>query len=292
MTSGMFEFRRAVRAGMMVAVAGAALGGCVGQQPYDKMADANRSLTERNGELSRQVQELNTENELLQRDRTAKEAAIAELTRLYNDARLQLTGLGGRLTDLQGRLAGMTFGPVDAQTDQALAALAQQYPDLIKYDQSRGMLRFASDLAFNSGDDKVQAGAKASLAALAKVLSSGAATSYELFIVGHTDSQRISAGTSQRHPTNMHLSAHRAISVRADLSSMGVPANKMLVAGWGEHRPVTANSGNGNTPANRRVEIYLTGSTAGGSESPSTPATASVPLDAGDPPARQPDMNK
>ena len=28
--------------------------------------------------------------------------------------------------------------------------------------------------------------------------------------------------------------------------------------GWGEFRPLVANSGNGNTPANRRVEIYLT----------------------------------
>lgn len=293
MTRGMFEFGRAARAGLLVLVAGAALGGCVGQQPYDRLADANRSLTERNNELSRQVQELTTENELLQRDRTAKEAAIAELTRLYNNAKLQLAGLGGQLQELSGRISGMTFGPVDAQTDRALAALAQQYPDLIKYDQARGMLRFASDLAFNSGDDKVQAGAKASLAALAKVLSSGAATSYELFIVGHTDSQRISAGTAQRHPTNMHLSAHRAISVRADLASMGVPAGKMLVAGWGEHRPAVPNTSTGNTPGNRRVEIYLTGSTAGGSPPESAgPATASVPLDAGDPPARQPDMNK
>jgi len=291
MISGMFELRCAARVGLIVALAGACLGGCVGQQPYDQLVDANRSLTERNAELSRQVQELNTENGLMQRDRAAKEAALAELTRLYNDARRQLTGMGGRLQDLAGRLSGLSFGPVDAATDQALAALAQQYPDLIRYDQARGMLRFASDLAFNSGDDKVQAGAKASLAALAKVLSSGAASSYELFIVGHTDSQRISAGTAQRHPTNMHLSAHRAISVRSELASMGVPPGKMFVAGWGENRPAVPNNANGNTPANRRVEIYLTASTSG-SESPSGPATATVPLDAGDPPARQPDMNK
>jgi hypothetical protein len=80
---------------------------------------------------------------------------------------------------------------------------------------------------------------------------------YEVNIVGHTDSQRISDATARRHPTNMHLSCHRAISVRSVLASMGVPAGRMEAAGWGEFRPMVANTSSGNTPQNRRVEIYL-----------------------------------
>jgi flagellar motor protein MotB len=30
-----------------------------------------------------------------------------------------------------------------------------------------------------------------------------------------------------------------------------------MAGGWGEFRPAVANNANGNTPANRRVEIYL-----------------------------------
>jgi hypothetical protein len=60
-----------------------------------------------------------------------------------------------------------------------------------------------------------------------------------------------------QHPTNMHLSAHRAISVRDALVSDGVTANRMQVAGYGEFRPIVPNGANG-AAQNRRVEIFLT----------------------------------
>jgi hypothetical protein len=55
----------------------------------------------------------------------------------------------------------------------------------------------------------------------------------------------------------MHLSAHRAIGVRDVLVKDGVGADRFMIAGYGEFRPVTANGNNG-AAANRRVEIYLT----------------------------------
>ena len=55
----------------------------------------------------------------------------------------------------------------------------------------------------------------------------------------------------------MHLSAHRAISVRDALVGDGVSANRMQIAGYGEFRPIVPNGPNG-AAANRRVEIYLT----------------------------------
>lgn len=291
MKSGTIDLRWALRVGTVVLAAGAGLGGCASQQSYDGLLDANRTQKEQIETLTRQNQELTNELNLVQRDRTAKEAALAELQRLYNEARGQLSATDGRLKEFAQRMGTLTLGQVDPETDRALAALAQQYPDLIKYDAARGMLRFASDLTFASGDDAVQPGARSSLEALAKILTSGAAASYEVFIVGHTDTQPISGRTAPRHATNTHLSAHRAISVRAALASLGVPADKMLVAGWGEHRPIAPPGPRGNTPANRRVDIYLTRPT-GGSESESAPVTGKAAADAEAPPARQPDMNK
>ena len=125
------------------------------------------------------------------------------------------------------------------------------------------MLRFSSDLTFASGSDAVTTQGQESLADLAEILKAPEATGYELEIVGHTDSERISSRTAQRHPTNMHLSAHRAISVRRQLITMGLPANQISAAGWGEHRPLVPNSATGGTPQNRRVELFIRPSSSG-----------------------------
>jgi chemotaxis protein MotB len=291
MNIGMIDLRRA---GLALVVAGLGLGGCASQQAMDQLRDANNSLTERNNDLQRQVQELQTENGLLQRQRNASESTLAELTRVNDQLKRELAAAGIDLKDLQHRLSGLQLSPVDPETDRALAALAAQYPDLIKYDSAKGMLRFASDLTFASGQDAVQASARSSLEALAKILNSGAAAQYEVLIVGHTDAQAISAGTAKMHPTNVHLSAHRAISVRRELQGMGVPADKMMVAGWGEYRPLVPNSGpKGNTPQNRRVEIFLTRPTnTSMSDENTTPRTNTATPDQQTPPARQPDFNK
>ena len=275
MNKGLIDLRRMARVGVALLVAG--LGGCASQQAYDQLMDTNRSLTERNAELQRMNQELNNENTLLQRQRSANEAALSELTRLNDTMKKQLADAGVDIDGLMRRLSNLSLTPIDPETDRALTALAAQYPDLIKYDSSRGMLRFASDLTFNSGDDTVQESAKQSLSALAKILNSGAAASYEVFIVGHTDAQPIGPSRN-RHPTNMHLSAHRAISVRATLASLGVPQDKMFVAGWGEFRPIVPNSGpKGNTPQNRRVEVFLTHPSSSMSESSETASSTPAP---------------
>jgi chemotaxis protein MotB len=275
-----------------VLAAGLALGGCASQDSLDKNMEANRSLKDQNSQLRREAQELQTENAMLQKQRTANEALIAELTRLNGDMKNRLAQMGVSLDELSQRLGGLAFGPLDEQTDKALQALAAQYPDLIRYDSARGMLRFASDLTFNSGSDVVQESARTSLNALARILTSGPAAQYEVMIMGHTDAQPISSVTAQRHPTNMHLSAHRAISVRGVLGSMGVGGDKMYVAGWGEFRPAVPNSGaKGNTPANRRVEIYLTRSTAGTAVA-SESEVGNGAVDRELPPSRQIDMTK
>ena len=62
--------------------------------------------------------------------------------------------------------------------------------------------------------------------------------------------------TLKEHPTNVHLSAHRAISVREALVRDGVGSNRFMIGGYGEFRPIATNARNGNEK-NRRVEVYL-----------------------------------
>lgn len=298
MNSKSNERTRGVRAAAVVLCAGFAiafggLGGCATQESLDKSNDTARSLKNRNEELARSNQELQTENQLLQRQRTANENAIAELNRVNAQLRRQLEAAGMSLADLDRRMGSLQFGALDPETDRALAVLASQYPDIIRYDSARGMLRFASDLTFASGSDQVQEGARQSLQSLAQILTSSAAAPYEVMIVGHTDSQKISAPTAQRHPTNMHLSAHRAIAVRSFLASLGVPAERMFAAGWGEFRPAVPNTGpSGNTPQNRRVEIFLTRAPGSVSESSSSTPFRTATPDVDSRPSRQQDMTK
>ena len=96
--------------------------------------------------------------------------------------------------------------------------------------------------------------------------------------------------TANKHPTNMHLSCHRAISVRKELMAMGVPADKMQAAGWGETRPYVPNTSSGNTPQNRRVEIYL--ARARGAMAAQADAGSVAAPERTTPPDRQPDISK
>ena len=270
---------RLAPAACVIALA-AGLGGCVSQEEYDKLWETNRSLLNRNAELTNDLASCRSQYDALAGAGTNSQQTIAALQGENGQLRAQLGEANASLLALEDRLASLEIGRLDPVTDLALSRLAARYPDLIVYDAERGMLRFASDLTFRSGSDEVQAQANESLRALATVLRTPEAMDYDVKIVGHTDSQRISSGTAQRHPTNMHLSTHRAISVRRALSDGGVNGDRMYAAGWGEFRPSVPNSADGNTPANRRVEIFLVPSTrdlyASVTESAPAPSRANV----------------
>jgi len=125
----------------------------------------------------------------------------------------------------------------------------------LTFDQRSGMLRFSSDFTFASGSAALSANAQTLVQKLATILNTPIAQPFEVKVVGHTDNQPIRRVASQ-HPSNMHLSAHRAISVRDALVGDGVTANRMQVAGYDEFRPIVPNGANG-ASANRRVEIFL-----------------------------------
>lgn len=276
-----FTRTRAIRATAIITMA-AGLTGCVSQGEYDKLWETNRSLTDQLQQTQASLAAANAQNAALSGSAGGASGVIANLTDENTRLRDQLNQAMQSMRDLEGRLGGLELGRLDPTTDRALANLARQYPDLIVYDSERGMLRFSSDLTFASGSDQVQPAGAEALGRLATVLSSNEAAGYDIVIVGHTDSQRISAGTAQRHPTNMHLSAHRAISVRRVLNDRGVAPERLQAAGWGEHRPSVPNAATGNTPANRRVEIYLVPSTwrgtSGSSAAPApTPAQPAAP---------------
>jgi chemotaxis protein MotB len=131
--------------------------------------------------------------------------------------------------------------------------------EMIEYDSSRGIVKFKSDLLFESGSDVVAPSAGEVIKGLCQILNSEQAKDFDVIIAGHTDDIRIGKpDTRAKHPTNWHLSAHRAIAVLNMMSSDGISPERMSIRGFGEFRPIAPNAPNkkGN-PLNRRVEIYI-----------------------------------
>lgn len=249
--------RRAATITLVALLAGLPIvgAGCVPQDKYDQALLANQTLKE---------QIVRAEND---RDAAVRslEAAVAEL----GGTRGELDSLAGRNRQLSEDLARLTgdydglleevasleMGPLPADVESALTALAASYPQLLTFDAQEGMLRFASDLTFDSGKDTLKPAAAETIAAVARILNAPTAAGFEVRVVGHTDNVPIRYSRAS-HPTNLHLSVHRAISVCAALQSAGVRPTRMQAAGYGEYRPLVPNR-QGGTVENRRVEIYL-----------------------------------
>lgn len=259
--------------GVLVA---ATLAGCQSSQ-YRDLDAAYRATEARNQELESQVSGLEREVETLRGRLGESDSALGRSTSANAQLREDLLRLRTDFTDLEGRLQNLDFSTLDPETDAALRAFAAANSDLVTYDSRQGMLRFASDLTFALGSTEVRDTARQQLQALARVLTSATASSYDVKIVGHTDSVPISR-SRDRHPTNLHLSAHRAIAVSDVLASAGVDRTRLQVAGWGEYRPQVVNRpGAQGTPENRRVEIYLIPSTRSApAPTPSSSAPAST----------------
>jgi len=266
----------------LVAMFGLTLPGCVAQREKDDIEKLYRQAREQIIELQAQLEEAELRIDALQQQQTGADAAMqAQL----DAAVAERDRLREALAEAEDRLrnAGTTAIMLPQPLNDALVDLAEQYPDLMTFDEARGMVKFRSDLTFNSGSAEVKAGAAESLARLARILSTPLAAEYEVRIVGHTDNVRISRpSTRAKHPTNWHLSVHRAISVKDALEKAGQSPARMSVAGYGQYRPVVPNGRNG-AEANRRVEIFLTPMVAPGEVEPAartgaarTPVTEDV----------------
>ena len=130
---------------------------------------------------------------------------------------------------------------------------------MVTYDPSKGIVKFKSDLLFERGSDVVAPAAVDAVVSLCQILASEQAKQFDIIIAGHTDDIPIGKPeTRRKHPTNWHLSAHRAISVLNIMEKNNIDSGRLSARGFGEYRPVAPNKPNkkGNAQ-NRRVEIYI-----------------------------------
>jgi chemotaxis protein MotB len=120
---------------------------------------------------------------------------------------------------------------------------------------------FQSEVLFPPGGEQLDPAGQAEMDKLAAALLDlakeiPAEINWVLRVDGHTDNVQL-AGTG-RFRDNWELSSARATSVVKYLISKGVPANRLVAAGFGEYQPIAE----GDTPdarsQNRRIELKLT----------------------------------
>ncbi len=201
-----------------------------------QLGQLQRKLTAAMGSSSIELETLQQEIAALEEDIAKKKELIASM-----QERLLLGG-----------------GALPVELSTMLEDFAKKH-DMVTFDSSRGIIKLKSDLLFEKGSDKVQSSAIQAIKLLCGILNSEEAKKFDVIIAGHTDDIPIGRPeTRAKHPTNWHLSAHRAISVLNVMGSSKIDSQRMSVRGFGEYRPFVENKPKkkGN-PQNRRVEIYI-----------------------------------
>ncbi|MFI4861533.1 MAG: OmpA family protein [Phycisphaerales bacterium JB063] len=243
--------------------------GCVANSSLDDMTEINRRLEERVVDLEAQIARLRST--LAQKDETigmmrgrgdATAAAIADRDRVQlalDNALAELARANMQLAEAANQQPEIIIRDVlPPEVSDALAELARANPDLMTFDEARGMIRLRSDLTFALGSADVNEGAKDALARLARVLNDGQARNFDIMVIGHTDNVPVtSAQGRQLHIDNRGLSSNRGDAVARVLEANQIAAARLTSGGRGATQPIAANGERGNQ-ANRRVEIFLT----------------------------------
>jgi chemotaxis protein MotB len=119
---------------------------------------------------------------------------------------------------------------------------------------------FPSDVLFDTGSSALRPEATFQLDKLAAALNElepkiPPDIAWVMRIDGHTDIRPIA---TVEFPSNWELSSARAISVVRYLMEHGVPANRLVAAGFGEFQPREAGDSEQALAKNRRIELKLT----------------------------------
>lgn len=208
---------------------------------------------------------------------TDKQAAeIVVLNRQLAAIRQQLRAIQEALEASEAKRKGQEVKIKDLST-RLNAALATKVQELQRYrSEFFGRLRealgnrsdvkivgdrfvFQSEVLFPSGSDELQEGGREQLAKLAKTLKDIAAKipsdiDWVLRVDGHTDIRPIRT----KFVSNWELSAARAIAVVKFLIQEGIPANRVVAAGFGEFHPLDKAETEEAYARNRRIELKIT----------------------------------
>ena len=234
------------------------IAGGVGEKD-SRIAALSKELADKSSlsaEAQARVDLLNQQLLQLRRQMAALQEAIGAFEAKDKDSQARISDLGARLN----------------------IVLAKQVQELQRYRSDffgrlRELLRdrkdirvvgdrfvFESEVLFPSGQATMTIEGLAAIDQLATAIielerSIPPEIDWALQVDGHTDIRRIA---SAQFASNWELSAARSISVVKFLVSRGVPAKRLVAAGYGEFQPLEDGTSDEVLRRNRRIELKLT----------------------------------
>ncbi len=171
-------------------------------------------------------------------------AAIGALT--ANDKNRRKNALiGAGIGAVAGGSVGYYMDVQEAKLRQELQSTGVS----ITRDGNSIVLNMPGNVTFASGSYDLKPEFHSVLTSVSKVLNKYNKTVID--VIGHTDS----VGSDE---SNQQLSENRARSVAVYLTSQGVLAQRLLVAGYGESQPIAPNTTDAGRAQNRRVTLQMT----------------------------------
>jgi len=237
---------------------------------YEGLANAGNDAAGRTSELGKA---LDSEKQVSARAL----AQIEVLTQQISALRRQLAALEEAL-DVSEKRDKESQGRIADLGQRLNVALAQRVQELSRYrSEFFGRLRailgnrpdirvvgdrfvFQSEVFFDTGQATLLPEGRAELDTVASALTDldkqiPPEIAWVLRVDGHTDVRPISSGVFK---SNWELSSARAISVVQYLVSLGVPAQRLVAAGFAEFQPLDTAPTEEAYKRNRRIELKLT----------------------------------
>ena len=222
------------RSALLLSAATLLLASCVSQERYDEALQEARYYQRMYQDLEPAAGEIEAEN--------ARLRGQLELYENEHPVDASFTkDVDAKLAELERLAQGFGTAPGDVTVLQVQGGYGY---------------RLADAVLFPSGSADLSPEGQALLQKLAADI---ATRPYErVWVRGHTDTDPIKKPeTMEKFPTNLHLSASRALTVAQDLIADGLPSQKVVVAGFGPNEPVASNTSADGKRQNRRVEIFV-----------------------------------
>ena len=236
---------------------------------YDGLAGAGNDAASRAGELNKaldsekqlsaralaQVEVLNQQISALRRQLAALEEALDASEKRDKESQGRIADLGQRL-NLALAQRVQELSRYRSEFFGRLRAILGDRPD-IRIVGDRFV--FQSEVFFDTGQALLLPEGRAELDKLAPALTEldkkiPPEIAWVLRVDGHTDRRPITGAFK----SNWELSSARAISVVQYLVSLGVPAQRLVAAGFAEFQPLDVANTDDAYKRNRRIELKLT----------------------------------
>ncbi len=239
-------------------------GGCQ-WVPKNKLAaceSKSRALVEQTRAQQAEIENLKTHSRQVEEQLALAEEDLARLEEQLGLNQQRLANYRRERAAIHDHIANAVPGgkPLPEELEKRLVELSERYPSL-HVDPLRGISKFDRDVLFDTGRADLRPEAKHLLDEFAELMKRPEARDLHIVLAGHADDRKIAKKpTRERFADNWELSIARANAVLHFLKQAGIPEQRMAVAGFADHQPIRPNRSPADRQANRRVELFVTGS--------------------------------